>query len=105
MLGHVLLTTAIIQCWRDDLARTRAKTGFELLVMLRQRICELDIPLWARNRALLYLGNDDRLSVTVRYQLIQVVNGYIGGCDEAAARKGMEWMRQRYQAAGKTPRF
>ena len=73
--------------------------------MLRQRICELDIPLWARNRALLYLGNDDRLSVTVRYQLIQVVNGYIGGCDEDSARKGMEWMRQRYRAAGETPRF
>ena len=71
--------------------------------MLRKQIGELDIPLWARNRALLYLANDDRLSPTVRYQLIQVVNGYIGDCYEDAARAGMEWMRQRYR--GETQRF
>jgi hypothetical protein len=62
---------------------------------LGRRISELDIPLWARNRAALYLANDDRLSAAVRYQLAQVVYGYIGSCDEDAARKGMEWMRER----------
>jgi hypothetical protein len=48
--------------------------------MLRS-IRELDIPLWARNR--------DEL----RHQLTQVVHGYVGRCEEGAARKGMEWMR------------
>jgi hypothetical protein len=73
--------------------------------MLSQRLHRIEIPLWARNRALLYLANDDRLSTTVRYRLIQVVHGYIGDCDEDAARAGMEWMRERYRAKGKTPTF
>jgi hypothetical protein len=34
-----------------------------------------------------------------------VVEGYISRCDEDAARKGMEWMRERYRAVGETPRF
>jgi hypothetical protein len=72
---------------------------------LRRRISELDIPLWARNRAALYLANDDRLSAAVRYQLAQVVYGYIGSCDEDAARKGMEWMRERDRDLGRTPTF
>ena len=72
--------------------------------MLRKRIRELDIPLWARNRALHYLANE-RLSDELRYRLPQVVEGYTGGCDEEAARAGMEWMRERYRAMGKTPRF
>jgi hypothetical protein len=72
---------------------------------LGRRISELDIPLWARNRAALYLANDDRLSAAVRYQLAQVVYGYIGSCDEDAARKGMEWMRERDRDPGRTPTF
>ena len=71
--------------------------------MLRKRIRELDIPLWARNRAL-HLANE-RQSDELRYRLGQVVEGYTGGCDEEAARAGMEWMRERYRAMGKTPRF
>jgi hypothetical protein len=71
---------------------------------LRKRLRELDVPLWARNRALHYLANE-RLSDALRYQLIQVVDGYIGHCDEDAARKGIEWMRERYRARGETPRF
>jgi hypothetical protein len=73
--------------------------------MFSQRLRRIEIPLWARNRALLYLANDDRLSTTVRYQLIQVVHGYISDCDEDAARAGMEWMRKRYRALGERPRF
>ena len=72
--------------------------------MLRKRIRELDIPLWARNRALHYLANE-RLSDQLRYRLAQVVEGYTGGCDEEAARAGMEWMRQRDRELGQTPRF
>ena len=73
--------------------------------MLRKRIRELEIPLWARNRALHYLADDYRLSDELRYRLAQVVEGYIGGCDEEAARAGIEWMRERYRAIGQTPRF
>jgi hypothetical protein len=61
--------------------------------MSRNRIRELDIPLWARNRALHYLAGSYRLSDDIRHQLTQVVHGYTGRCDDDAARKGMEWMR------------
>ena len=61
--------------------------------MLRKRIRELDVPLWARNRALHYLANE-RLSANLRHQLTEVVNGYVGRCDEDAARAGIEWMRE-----------
>ena len=63
------------------------------------------MPLAARNRALHYLTNGYKLSADVRRQLIEVVNGYIGLCDEDAARAGIEWMRERYRAAGQTLRF
>jgi len=88
-----------------------AKTGFDsaparsyLLGMLRRRIRELDVPLWARNRALHYLANE-KLSDELRYRLTQVVHGYIGDCDEDAARVGMGWMRERYRKLGRTPTF
>ena len=64
--------------------------------MLRKRIRELEIPLWARNRALHYLANE-KLSDELRYRLAQCVDGYIGRCAEDAARAGIEWMRERYQ--------
>jgi hypothetical protein len=54
------------------------------------RIRELDIPLWARNRALHYLADSYKLSDELRHELTQVVHGYTGRCEE---RKGMEWMR------------
>jgi hypothetical protein len=74
--------------------------------MLRKRIRGLDIPLWARNSALYYLAGDDyRLSDDLRYQLTQVVHGYTGRSDEDAARKGLEWMRQRNRESGQTPTF
>ena len=73
--------------------------------MLRKRIRQLDIPLWARNSALHYLTGDYRLSEKLRYRLTQVVQGYIGGCDADAALKGLEWMRERYRESGQTPTF
>ena len=48
--------------------------------MLRNRIRELDIPLWARNRALHYLAGSYKLSDDLRHQLTQVVHGYVGRC-------------------------
>jgi hypothetical protein len=72
----------------------------------RARFRTLDVPLAARNRALDYLGNRRHtLSEDLRYQLTEVVNGYIGRCDEDAARAGMDWMRQRDRELGQTPRF
>jgi hypothetical protein len=77
--------------------------------MLRRRASfrQLDVSLFARNRALDYLANayKHRLSDDLRYQLTQVVEGYMGRCDEDAAQAGIEWMRQQYRAAGQTPRF
>ena len=57
--------------------------------MMRERIRELDIPLWARNRAL-HLAGNCKLSDELRHQLTQVVHGYTGRCHEDAARTGME---------------
>jgi hypothetical protein len=71
----------------------------------RARFRTLDVPLAARNRALDYLAKNYRLSDDLRYQLTEVVNGYIGRCDEDAARAGIEWMRERYREAGQKPRF
>ena len=71
----------------------------------RARLRSLDVTLPARNRALHYLANGYKLSADVRRQLIEVVNGYIGLCDEDAARAGIEWMRERYREVGQTPRF
>ena len=71
----------------------------------RARVRTLDVPLPARNRALHYLAGDYKLSADLRHQLTEVVNGYVGRCDEDAARAGIEWMRERYREAGQTPRF
>ena len=69
----------------------------------RARLRSLDVPLPARNRALDYLANRrQQLSEELRYQLTQVVKGYIGRCDEDAARAGIEWMRERYRAIGRS---
>jgi hypothetical protein len=57
------------------------------------------------NRALHYLVGSYKLSDETRQQLIQVIHGYTGPSDGETARKGMEWMRQQYRAAGETPRF
>ena len=62
---------------------------------------------FAHDLALPYLAGRDEfhLSPVVRKQLTEVVHGYIGRCDEAAARLGIEWMRDRYRARGEAPRF
>jgi hypothetical protein len=35
----------------------------------------------------------------------EVVEGHTGGCDETAARRGMEWMREHYRRKGRDPAF
>jgi hypothetical protein len=69
--------------------------------MLRKRdtFRSLEVPVFARDRALQYLAKKHRhrLSDELRYQLTQVVEGYTGRCDEVAARAGMEWIRQQYR--------
>ena len=73
--------------------------------MLRKRIRELDIPLWARDRACTTSRAATNCSDELRHQLTQVVHGYTGRCDEDTARKGMEWMRARYRELGQMPPF
>jgi hypothetical protein len=65
----------------------------------------LNVPLSARNRALHYLAHEHRLSDDLRHQLTELVNCYLGRCDETAARAGIEWMRERYREVRQTPRF
>src|SRR5262245_44909741 len=94
VLGHEVRTNTRLP-YQDAYLRGR----------LRKRVTfrQLDVPLAARNRALDYLANNRRaLSDELRYQLTQVVEGYIGRCDEDAARAGIEWMRQQYRTTGKT---
>ena len=57
-----------------------------MLRSMRTRLRSLDVPLAARNRALHYLAHEDRLSDDLRYQLTELVDGYLGRCDEDAAR-------------------
>ena len=71
----------------------------------RARFRTLDVPLAARNRALDYLAKNYKLTDDLRHQLTEVVNGYVGRCDETAARNRIEWMRQSYRDNGETPRF
>ena len=59
---------------------------------------------FAHDLALPYLACRD-VSPTIRKQLREVVEGYTGRCDEAAARAGIEWMRDKYRARGAPPRF
>jgi hypothetical protein len=58
--------------------------------MLRQRACRLEVSRFAHNRALHYLARarEYRLSDLLRQQLTHVVEGYLGRCDEEAARGG-----------------
>jgi hypothetical protein len=50
------------------------------MVRKRARLRSLDVPLHARNRALDYLANRrHQLSEELRYQLTQVVEGYMAG--------------------------
>ena len=74
--------------------------------MLRPRL-RFYVSKFAHDRALYYLArrNEFNLSPVVRKQLTEVVLGYIGLCDDGAARLGIEWMRDKSRARGETPQF
>ena len=68
--------------------------------MLRPRPRGPTVPKFARDRALVYLAGRQEYELPdgVRYWLTQVVEGYTGRCDEGAARRGIEWMRDKARA-------
>jgi hypothetical protein len=70
------------------------------------KVRRLQVSQWAHDAALHYLARLEDYGFTdeVRDQLTQVVHGYTGRCDEAAARAGIEWMR-RDRREGKAARF
>jgi hypothetical protein len=63
----------------------------------------LEIPIWAHDAALHYLARaaEYRLDEDERAQLLQIVIGHVGRCDEAKARAGLEWMRARARRKGR----
>ena len=73
----------------------------------RSKRRRLTVSKFAHDRALHYLARQQeyRLPAVVRIQLTEVVLGYTVRCDEDAARRGIEWMRERERAKGKTPMF
>jgi hypothetical protein len=68
--------------------------------MLRPRSRRPTVPKFAYDRALHYLARrrEYKLSDGIRHCLTQVVEGYTGRCDEAAARQGIDWMREKSRA-------
>jgi hypothetical protein len=58
------------------------------------------VPKFAYDRALHYLARtrEYKLPDGIRHCLTQVVEGYTGRCDEAAARQGIDWMREKSRA-------
>ena len=74
-------------------------------MVLRAR--RLQISRFAHNQALHFLARarEHGLVDAERRQLIEVVNGYTDRCDEAAARVGIEWMREQARHKGERVRF
>jgi hypothetical protein len=68
---------------------------------------QISISQFAHDAARHFLAQPKKYGLTdaVRKDLIEVVEGRTGGCDETAARRGMEWMREHYRRKGETPRF
>ena len=62
------------------------------------------VPKFAHDLALHYLAGRQECELPhgVRHWLTQVVEGYTGRCDEGAARRGIEWMRDKARARGET---
>jgi hypothetical protein len=56
----------------------------------------IEISKFARDAALHFLAQPKKYGLTdaVRKDLTEVTEGYTGGCDETAARRVMEWMRE-----------
>jgi len=55
----------------------------------------MEISKWAHDEALHYLMHSvESLADVERYQLTQVIRGYTGRCNQAAARRGIAWLRR-----------
>ena len=67
----------------------------------------ISISKFAHDAALHFLAQPKKYGLTdvVRKDLIEVAERHTGGCDETAARRGMEWMREHYRRKGEAPRF
>ena len=59
------------------------------------------------NQALHYLARQKQYGFNdaIRDQLQQVVEGFLGPCNEKAARAGIAWMREQARERGETPNF
>jgi hypothetical protein len=66
----------------------------------------LEVHKWEHDAALHYLAGarEYGLGDTERRQLTEVVQGFTGRCDEAAARAGLEWMRDVERRKGERAR-
>jgi hypothetical protein len=64
----------------------------------------LEVSRLAHNKALSYLANHD-LTDEQRAQLVEVVHGFTGPCDQTKARLGLKWMCERYRRRGQTSPF
>ena len=75
--------------------------------MLRTKPRVLALSKFAHDCALHYLARrqEYRLSDLVHRHLTEVVHGYTGRCDEDAARRGIEWLRNEERAKGRVPAF
>jgi hypothetical protein len=67
----------------------------------------ISISKFARDAAVHFLAQPRKYGLTdaVCKDLTEGVEGRIGRCDETAARRGLEWMREHYHSNGETPRF
>ena len=61
----------------------------------------------AHDAALHFLARPKQYPLTEaeRADLTQVVEGFTSPHDHAAARRGIDWMREHYRRLGQTPRF
>lgn len=67
----------------------------------------ISVSKFAHDAALHFLARPKKYGLTdaIRKNLAEVLEGYAGRCDETAARRGMEWMREHYRWKGETPQF
>jgi len=68
-------------------------------------MARVEVSRFVHDQALHYLARPYGLTDAIRNQLMQVVEGYNGRCEEDAARQGIEWMRLQDRIQGRTPRF
>ncbi len=67
----------------------------------------IEISKFAAGAAGHFLAQPKKYGLTnaIRKDLTEVLEGHTGSCDETAARRGMEWMREHFRRKGETPRF